>query len=92
MNSYDFRYMLLQEEKLKSILKKEKNVVFVAQELNVSRQTIHKWLSRYKRYGTEGLIVRRKKRRSLAHNRTSEEIELLVALQPKSTSKTGWKP
>lgn len=78
MNSYDPRYMLLQEEKLKSILKKEQSIVSVAKELNVSRQTIHKWLSRYKRYGTDGLIVRRRKRRNMAHNRTSREIELLV--------------
>ena len=78
MNAFDPRYMLLQEEKLKNIISKEATVKQVAGELSVSRQTIHKWLSRYKRFGTEGLITRRKKHHTPAHNRTSETIEQLV--------------
>jgi len=79
MNSYDPRYILLQEEKLQSMLKKEQSIVSVARGLNVSRQkTIHKWPTRYRRYGTDSLIIRRKKRQNIAHNRTSIEIELLV--------------
>lgn len=42
MNSYDSRYMLLQEEKLKLVIAKQAKVTEVAQELNVTRQTIHK--------------------------------------------------
>lgn len=78
MNSYDPRYMLLQEAKLKEILAKQKTVMSVALELAISRQTIHKWLSRYKRFGREGLIMRRKKHHAPAHNRTSAIIEQLV--------------
>lgn len=78
MNAFDPRYMLLQEEKLKNILSKQATVVAVAQELSVSRQTIHKWLARYKRFGTEGLIVQRKKHHTAAHNRTTFAIEQLV--------------
>jgi len=70
--------MLLQESKIKGILNKEKTVVSVASELGVSRQTIHKWVSRYIRFGSEGFVVRRKKRTQKAHNRTSMELELLV--------------
>jgi len=60
MNSYDSRYMFLKEEKLKEIINKRKTVVGVASDLNVSRQTIHKWLSRYKRFGPDGLFERRR--------------------------------
>lgn len=50
----------------------------VAEELSVSRQTIHKWLNRYKRFGIDGLITKNRKRRGTAHNRTSKEVEQLV--------------
>ncbi len=79
MNSYDPRYMLLQESKLIAIINQETSVVAVAKELGVSRQTIHKWLSRYKRFGVDGLMIRRKQRTNPAHNRTSPEVETLVA-------------
>lgn len=78
MNPYDPRYMILQEEKLKHILNKKITVVAVASQLHVSRQTIHKWLSRYKRFGVRGLVVKKKKRIAVAHNRTSREVEALV--------------
>ncbi len=70
--------MNLKENKLKSIINKEKTVVEVAKELEVSRQSIHTWLSRYKRFGIEGLTTIKKKRNSIAHNRTPEAIEQLV--------------
>lgn len=78
MNPYDSRYMLLQEEKLKEIIAKQKTVKAVALELSVSRQTIHKWLARYKRFGKNGLITQRKKQHAPAHNRTPQVIEQLV--------------
>lgn len=78
MNYYDPRYMLLQENKLKQIIDKQKTVIRVSRELSVSRQTVHKWLLRYKRFGIDGLLVRRAKRKTRAHNRTSVEIEQLV--------------
>ncbi len=78
MNTFDPRYMLLQEEKLQRIITKQATVKQVAEELSVSRQTIHKWLARYKRFGTEGLIIRKKKHHVPAHNKTDSTIEQLV--------------
>lgn len=78
MNPYDARYMLLQEEKLKGIMAKQKTVKSVAEELSVSRQTIHKWLARYRRFGKAGLVTRRKRHHAPAHNRTPQVIEQLV--------------
>lgn len=78
MNSYDSKYMLLKEQKLKQIINKQKTVKKVSEELNISRQSVHKWLVRYKRYGIDGLIQRKKTGCKKAHNRTSEEIEQLV--------------
>jgi len=70
--------MFLKEEKLKEIINKRKTVVGVANDLNVSRQTIHKWLSRYKRFGPDGLFERKRTGCKQASNRTPEEVEQLV--------------
>ncbi|RLC07534.1 MAG: hypothetical protein DRI24_24715, partial [Deltaproteobacteria bacterium] len=70
--------MQLKEEKLKQIINKKKTVVGVANDLNVSRQSVHKWLSRYKRFGISGLIERKRTGCKHAHNKTSEEVEQLV--------------
>lgn len=70
--------MLLQEEKMKEIIARQKSVKSVAEGLSVSRQTVHKWLARYKCFGSDGLITRRKKHHAPAHNRTSQIIEQLV--------------
>lgn len=78
MNKYDNRYLMLQEEKLSQIIDKQKKVVDVAQEFNVSRQTIHKWLNRYRRFGVDGLRKQERKHSGVPHNRTSEVIEQLV--------------
>jgi transposase InsO family protein len=78
MNKYDNRYLMLQEEKLTQIIQKQSKVTEIAEEFNVSRQTIHKWLNRYKRFGVAGLIRPKRKYASNAHNRTSPEIEQLV--------------
>lgn len=78
MNKYDNRYLMLQEEKLNQIINKQKKVTQVAEEFDVSRQTIHKWINRYKRFGTMGLIKQRRKYSSIPHNKTPLEIEQLV--------------
>ncbi|MEA1925781.1 MAG: helix-turn-helix domain-containing protein, partial [Patescibacteria group bacterium] len=79
MNTFDPRYLMLQEKKLKQILAKQRKVTAIAKEFKVSRQTIHKWLSRYKRFGIEGLIKRKSKKRNYKpHNKTSPEIEQLI--------------
>lgn len=79
MNKYDNRYLMLQEEKLTQILKKQKKVTDIALEFNISRQTIHKWLNRYKRFGIDGLRKQGRKNTRTPHNKTPEEIEQLVA-------------
>jgi len=78
MNTYDSHYMQLKENNLKAIINKKKTVVAVAKDLQVSRQSVHKWLSRYKRYGIDGLITLKKKKGGPAHNRTPAEVEQLV--------------
>jgi len=79
MNKYDPRYMQLQQLKLENIINKKQTVVSVAKELSVSRQIVHKWLIRYKRYGIEGIIIKRgKKTNTVAHNRTLKAIETCV--------------
>ena len=79
MNKFDPRYLMLQEEKLNQIINKKRKVVDVAKDFNVTRQTIHKWLNRYKRFRISGLIKKqRKKKKYNPHNKTSREIEQLV--------------
>lgn len=78
MNTFDSKYMQLKETKLKNIINKQATVIAVAAELSVSRQTVHAWLARYKRFGIDGLIAKKKTGCKQAHNRTSQEIEQLV--------------
>ena len=70
--------MELKITKLKEIIEKKKTVVKIAEELNVTRQSVHKWLHRYKRFGEEGLVTVKKKLHVRACNRTHESIEHLV--------------
>ena len=49
MNQFDPRYMQLLVLKLENIQQGKQSVVSVAKELNVSRQTVHKHLLRYRR-------------------------------------------
>lgn len=79
MNQFDPRYMQLLVSKLDNIVNKKQTVVSVARELNVSRQTIHKHLARYKRFGEGGIRrAQTRKRGGLAHNRTPEAVEQCV--------------
>lgn len=70
--------MMLKKQKLELIIKKEKKVNEVAEEMLVSRQTVSKWLHRYRRFGEESLYPKKGKSGAGGHNRTSEEKEYLV--------------
>jgi transposase len=87
MNKYDVNYLKLKENKLQSIINKEKTAVLVAEEMNVTRKTVHKWLARYKRFGMGGLIEQRKIRNGAPHNKTVKEIEDKVI----SSANTHWQ-
>jgi len=79
MNQFDPRYMQLLVSKLDNIISKQQTVVSVANELNVSRQTIHKHLLRYKRFGEDGIRrIQTKRRYCPAHNKTPDELERCV--------------
>ena len=79
MNQFDPRYMQLLVSKLENIIKKKQIVVSVAKEMSVSRQTIHKHLARYRRFGEDGITRAQAKRRYRpAHNKTTEALERCV--------------
>jgi len=80
MNQFDPKYMQLLVSKLDNIIKKKQSVISVAREMCVSRQTIHKHLTRYKRFGEDGIRRAQTAKRHLpAHNKTSEALEQCVA-------------
>lgn len=87
MNKFDVRYMQLVKEKLLAISNKQTSVTKVAKDLCVTRQTIYTWKARYKRFGIDGLIKKRKRRTDTPHNKTSPEIEQLVI----NTTDTYWQ-
>lgn len=79
MNQFDPRYMQLLVSKLENINKGNQRVVSVAKELNVTRQTVHKHLLRYRRFGEDGIRrIQSRKRSGPAHNRTSIEVEQCI--------------
>ena len=96
MNRFDPRYMQLLTSKLESIVKKEKTVVTVAQEMGLSRQTIHKHLLRYKRFGEDGIRrIQTRRYAKVAHNRSPEEngkIERFHATLNQKALKYGFNP
>ena len=55
MNNYAPKYMQLLVSKLGNIVIKKQTVVSVSRELNISRQTVHKYLARYRRFGEDGI-------------------------------------
>ena len=90
MNRFDPRYMQLLVSKLENIINKKQTVVSVACELHVSRQTIHKHLLRYRRYGEDGIRrIQSRKRKGMAHNRTDEVLEQCVIELAKQYSADG---
>jgi len=79
MNEYSQKYFMLKKENIKAIIERKKTFIRVAEEMNVSRQTVHKWVSRYKRFGEESLLPKKRvKRRTPPKNKTSEKIENIV--------------
>jgi len=79
MNQFDPRYMQLLVSKLDKVIRKEQSVVSVAHEMFLSRQTIHKHLIRYRRFGEDGIRRAQAKRRSKpAHNKTPEALERCI--------------
>ncbi|MFH0840680.1 MAG: IS481 family transposase [bacterium] len=90
MNHFDPRYMQLLISKLENIIAKQQSAMAVATELNVSRQTIHKHLSRYRRFGEDGLRQSQSRKRSgPAHNRTPEVLEYCVIALAQENSLDG---
>lgn len=75
MNKYAVEYLQLREKKLQEIINKKKSVTEVAKELDVSRQSIHIWLIRYKRFGIDGLLRVQKKNKGIPHNKTPPYLE-----------------
>lgn len=79
MNYFDPKYMQLLVSKLNRIIKKEQTVISAAREMSVSRQTIHKHLFRYRRFGEDGIRRAQTKRKyQPAHNKTTEALERCV--------------
>jgi len=79
MNKYDPKYMQLLISKLKNIINKKQTVVLVAHELSLSRQTIHKYLVRYKRFGEDGIVsYQTNKKYKPAHNKTTDAVERCI--------------
>ena len=75
MNRYAVEYLQLREKKLQEIINKSKTVVEVAKELDVSRQSVHIWIIRYKRFGIDGLLRKRTEGKGIPYNKTPKGIE-----------------
>ena len=75
--------MILHREKLlKAINTKKRKIVEVAEILDVRRETVNRWLAKYRFEGLDGIAPKKPgpKIGSSAVNRISEELEDLVCL------------
>jgi len=68
----------LLKNKLKEILDNKRTVTSLAKELGVSRHTVYKYLSRYKRLELNQGNSFKEKRNNTAHNKIPSEVESLV--------------
>lgn len=87
--SYD---MIVHREKLiKEIQSKKRKVKEVAEILNVERETVSRWLAKYRFEGLDGICPKKPgpKSGSLAINRTSKEVEDLVCIYGKTNPCDG---
>ena len=75
INRYAAKYKEVQMKLLEEVLAKKVKRVEAAQLLGVSRPTLNKWLCRYRRFGSAGLEIQKRKKYPAAHNRTSTELE-----------------
>jgi len=75
MYKHAIDFLKLKEAKIIETLKRTKTILAVSKELGVSRQSVHKWIIRYKRFGIDGLIRRKKKYQGVPHNKTPSDIE-----------------
>ena len=90
MNYFDPRYMQLLVSKLENIIYKRQSIVSAAREMDVSRQTIHKHLARYRRFGEDGIRRAQTRRRyQPAHNKTPEALERCVIELANNNSADG---
>ena len=81
--SYDM--ILHRERLLKEIQAKKRKVKEVAEILDVKRETVSRWLAKYRFEGLDGICPKKPgpKTGSRAVNRTSESLEDLVCLYGK---------
>ena len=78
LNPYAIKYLKMKLNILEKIKKKKLKKVEACSKLLISRPTLDKWLSRYKRFGEEGLYPQKRKKYKSPQNRTSEKIENIV--------------
>jgi transposase InsO family protein len=87
--SYD---MILHREKLlQDIEAKKRKIVEVAEILDVKRETVSRWLAKYRFAGLDGLCPKKPGPRtgSMAVNRTSKELEDLICIYGKTNPCDG---
>ncbi len=79
------------EHLLKDILAKTRKVKDVAEILCVKRETVSRWLAKYRFDGLDGICPKKPgpKQGSLAVNRTSEELENIVCLYANKNNYKG---
>ena len=65
-------------QKLDELIANKKTVTVIADELQVSRQTVYKWLSKYKRDNSEIAKALRERSTLSAHNKIPSQIESVV--------------
>tara|TARA_B100001964_G_C14153134_1_gene563027 strand:- start:51 stop:1049 length:999 start_codon:yes stop_codon:yes gene_type:complete len=70
------QYLKMKQTLLDDIIAKKRKIKEVAEILNISRQSVSKWLAQYKVEGMAGLIPKKSgPKKGHAWNRTKEEIE-----------------
>jgi transposase InsO family protein len=79
--------LAMKEEIVSKFLTNNYSISYLAKEYSVSRQTIYKWIGRYKEYGAEGLMELSRRPHSCPKRTSSENTELILKTR---TEKNVW--
>lgn len=81
----------MKEEIINKILSKQASISKLALEYQVSRQTIHKWIKRYKEHGVDGLVELSRRPHNSPNRITKTNLELVLNIREEHRAWGGRK-
>lgn len=79
--------LTMKEEIITKVLEDQSSISDLAKEYSVSRQTIHKWVNRFKEHGADGLVELSRRPHNSPNRTSGKDAQLVLDIQKKHQ---GW--